>query len=337
MEQREASRELMPDWESIRVFLTLQRSGSFRSAAAKLGLSVNSVRRRIGDLEVLIGAPLLTRHVDGIRLTAEGHVILEAATRMESAAFSLVRSGDVAPFAEAGEVRIAVTEGLGAFWLAPRLVEFQKANPRLTVDLRCAMESADVLRMEADVAIQLTRPTSPDLRMVKLGRIHMMPYAARSYEETYGLPSRPDDLERHRIVVQDGGQTMRLEEYAKTVPGFPATVPITLKVNVSSAYYWAIAKGAGIGLLPTYASAIGAQVVPVDNLGRFSVDIWLTYHPDAERIGRVRRTIDWLRSSFDPKRYPWFRDEFIHPRDLPATIKGAPLPDLFAGFIAMPS
>jgi len=326
---------LMPDWQSIRVFLVLERSGSFRAAASKLGVSVNSVRRRIDDLEAQIGAPLLTRHVDGIRLTAEGQAILESASRMEVAAFGLIRAGETAPFAEAGEVRIAVTEGLGAFWLAPRLVEFQRANPRLTIDLRCAMESADVLRLEADVAIQLTRPTSPDLRVVKLGRIHLLPYAARNYEETYGLPAAPEDLARHRIVVQASGQTIRLEDYSQSVPGFPDTIPITLKVNVSSAYYWAIAKGAGIGLLPTYASAIGAQVVPVDNLGRFSRDIWLTFHPDVERIDRVRRTIDWLRAAFDGKRFPWFRDEFIHPRDLPAAIKGEPLPDLFAGFTAM--
>jgi hypothetical protein len=26
--------------------------------------------------------------------------------------------------------------------------------------------------------------------------------------------------------------------------------------------------------------------------------------------------IDWLRTLFDPKRYPFFADEFIHPRDL---------------------
>ena len=26
--------------------------------------------------------------------------------------------------------------------------------------------------------------------------------------------------------------------------------------------------------------------------------------------------IDWLRGLFDTKRYPWFRDEFIHPNDL---------------------
>ncbi|MDP4004733.1 LysR family transcriptional regulator [Methylobacterium sp. NEAU K] len=336
MERVEVDHGTMPDWHSVWVFLTLHRCGSFRSAAAKLGLSINSVRRRIGDLEALIGAPLITRHVDGVRLTAEGQSILDSACRMEAAAFGLIRAGEASPFAEAGEVRIAVTEGLGAFWLAPRLVEFQRANPRLTVDLRCAMESADVLRLEADVAIQLTRPTSPDLRVVKLGRMHIIPYAGRGYEQLYGLPSEPADLERHRIVVQAASQTIRLEEYAKDLTGFPENIPVTLKINVSSAYYWAIAKGAGIGLLPTYATAIGAQVVPVDNLGRYNLDIWLTYHPDSERIGRVRRVIDWLRASFDPARYPWFRDEFIHPRDLPSRIRGEPLPDLFAGFMAMP-
>ena len=41
-----------------------------------------------------------------------------------------------------GEVRLAVTEGLGTFWLAPRLVEFQRANPKLMVHLNCAMKSA---------------------------------------------------------------------------------------------------------------------------------------------------------------------------------------------------
>jgi molybdate transport repressor ModE-like protein len=335
MEQAEGDRTTMPDWQSVRVFLALHRSGSFRAAASQLGLSINSVRRRVGDLETLTGAPLVTRHVDGVRLTAEGRAILEAAERMEAAAFGLVRAGEIGPLAETGEVRIAVTEGLGAFWLAPRLVEFQRANPRLTVDLRCAMESADVLRLEADVAIQLTRPTSPDLRVVKLGRMHVMPYAARSYEQTYGLPAKPADLERHRIVIQAAGQTIGLQDYARNVPGFPSAVPVTLKINVSSAYYWAIAKGAGIGLLPTYATAIGAQVIPIDNLGRYSLDIWLTYHPDGERIGRVRRAIDWLRASFDPKRFPWFRDEFIHPRDLPSSVMGEALPNLFAGFSAM--
>ncbi|MDP4024803.1 LysR family transcriptional regulator [Methylobacterium sp. NEAU 140] len=322
----------MPDWQSLFVFLELERSGSFRAASGRLGLSINAVRRRIELLEASVGAPLITRHIDGIRATAEGRAVLEAAAQMESAAFGVLRARDAAGFTEAGEVRIAVTEGLGAFWIAPRLVEFQRANPRLTVDLRCAMESADVLRLEADVAIQLTRPTSPDLRVVKLGRMHVMPYAAAVYADLYGLPDRAADLVRHRIVVQSGGQTINLSDYARALDGFPETVSVALKCNTSSAYYWAIARGAGIGLLPTYASPSGARVIPVDNLGHFGLDIWLTYHPDAERIGRVRRTIDWLRASFDPVRFPWFGDAFIHPRDLPAKLRRGAMPELLPEF-----
>ena len=79
--------------------------------------------------------------------------------------------------------------------------------------------------------------------------------------------------------------------------------------------------------------AIGGRVVPVDiDPMRFQFDIWLTYHPDANRIPRVRRMIDWIIDAFDPKQFPWFRDEFIHPNDLPNEYRGAPLVNLFEGF-----
>jgi hypothetical protein len=42
----------------------------------------------------------------------------------------------------------------------------------------------------------------------------------------------------------------------------------------------------------------------------------MTYHPDVRSVRRVAAFIDWLRALFDTKRYPWFRDEFIHPNDL---------------------
>ena len=61
-----------PDWESVRTFLELVRYGSFRSAAERLGLSPNALRRKIEDLERTLGTILVTRHVDGIRTTAEG-------------------------------------------------------------------------------------------------------------------------------------------------------------------------------------------------------------------------------------------------------------------------
>ena len=323
-----------PDWEAIRIFLEVARRGSFRSAAEHLGLSINALRRRIGELEQQLRVTVFTRHVDGVRVTTEGAQILKSAEQMEAASFGLVRARDRAVSTLDGEVRIAVTEGLGTFWLAPRLVEFQRAHPKLVVDLSCAMRSADVLRLEAEAAVQLTRPTAPDLKVVRLGRLHVMPFAGRSYVDTYGQPKTREEILKHRIVLQVAEQVTTQELYDSVFPGVPQPGFVAIRTNVSSAHYWAIAKGAGIGWLPTYAGAIGARVAPIDVDLRFAFDIWLTYHPDANHIPRLRRTIDWIISSFDSKRFPWFGDEFIHPNDLPKAYRGAPLVNLFEGFVA---
>jgi DNA-binding transcriptional LysR family regulator len=332
--QRDASAEVAstPDWETIHTFLEVVRRGSFRSASDHLGLSINALRRRISDLEHQLGVALLTRHVDGVRTTAEGAEILAAAQKMELASFGLIRARDRSNPALDGEVKLAVTEGLGTFWLAPRLIEFQRAYPKLLVDLNCAMQSADVLRLQADAAVQLTKPENPDVKIVKLGRLHSMPFAAPSYISVYGAPRTLEELFKHRVVLQIAEQTAMKEIYDRIAPGVPQAGFVAMRNNVSSAHIWAISKGAGIGWAPTYVHAIGGRMVPIELDLHFAFDIWLTYHPDAARIPRVRRMIDWIIDSFDGRKFPWFRDEFIHPKDLPKAYRGAPVINLFEGF-----
>jgi DNA-binding transcriptional LysR family regulator len=328
----QGQQRIIPDWEAVRVSLEVVRNGSFRAAAEHLRMSVNAVRRRVDELEQSLGVTLLTRHVDGIRVTAEGEKVFAAAEQMEAASFGLIQARDQTHEGNlSGEVRLAVTEGLGTAWIAPRLVEFQRANPNLMIDLNCAMRSADVLRMEADVAIQITRPTAPDLILVKLGRLHFLPFAAPSYIATFGSPKTIHDLAHHRILVQSDDNIQWRELYDRLFPGIPPTSLVALRTNVSSAHYWSIAKGAGIGLLPTYAQWIGAEIVPLDLGIHETVDIWLTYHPDAKRIPRVSRLIDWAIQAFSPQKYPWFRDEFIHSNELKEVYRGAALTTMFDG------
>lgn len=327
------STESRADWEAVHVFLEVVRCGSFRAAADRLGHSVNALRRRVDALERQMGVTILTRHVDGVRLTAEGQAILGAATRMEEASYDLVRARDRTASMLSGRVRLAVTEGMGTFWVVPRLIEFQRAHPRLLVQLNCAMQSADVLRLEADAAVQLTRPTSPNLKVVKIGRLHSMPFAGQPYVDTYGLPTTYEEMKNHRFVVQPAEQTQQKELFQRLFPDMPWIGFVAMTTNTSSALVWSIAKGGGIGWLPTYVHAIGGRLVPIDIDHRYSFDIWLTYHRDAKRIPRVRRMIDWVVDAFDPGRFPWFRDEFIHPNDLPGVYRGPPLVNMFEGFV----
>ncbi len=332
LEHQPADKGLSVDWDNARVFLEVVRCGSFRSAAERLGQSINVVRRRVDDFERQIGATLFTRDVLGTRLTEEGTKVVAAVERMEAASFDLMRArGLISPQVK-GEIRVAVTEGLGTFWLAPRLVEFQRSFPNILVDLHCAMRSADVLRHEADIAIQLSMPTTLDVKIVKLGRLHVMFYASQKYIDIYGKPNSYEELIRHRIVMQFADQTAAKEIFDSWFPNTSQQDLLVMRNNVSSANYWAIAKGAGIGLLPTYASAIGAKVVPIDIDLHRAFDIWLSYHPASNGIPRIRHMIDWIIEAFSPVQFPWFRDDFIHPRDLPKAYKGEPLANLFEGF-----
>ena len=68
--------------------------------------------------------------------------------------------------------------------------------------------------------------------------------------------------------------------------------------------------------------ALGAPLVAVDLGVRHHVDLWLTYHKEFRNSDRHKIVIDWLKKIFDPKTYPCFRDEFIHPNDLMPLMAG---------------
>lgn len=321
------------DWESVRIFLEIVRSGSLRAAADRLGISFGVVRRRIVALERDLGTLLMTRHTGGIRLTAEGERIAGAARQMEIAAHDILRTNKSMSTQISGNVKISTTEGTGTFWLIPRLVELQRAYPGLLIDFNCTMNPADVSNMEADISVQLRRPSAPDLKITRLGRLHTMPFAAQSYIDLFGVPKSIEEMGRHRYALHVSEQTQAKKLFTDLFPGKPWTGLVAMTTNTASAHLWSISKGIGIGWLPTYAHLIGGRIHPVEVGPRFHLDVWLAYHPNVTKIARVRRVIDWIKESFDAKKFPWFGDEFIHPYDLPKSYLGEPLINLFEGFV----
>jgi DNA-binding transcriptional LysR family regulator len=158
-------------------------------------------------------------------------------------------------------------------------------------------------------------------------------FASPSYIETFGRPKNVSDLINHRILLQSDDNVQWREAYNRLFPGIPASDLVSLRTNVSSANYWSIAKGGGIGILPTYAQWIGAPLVPLDlDAIHEHIDIWMTYHPDAKNIPRVARLIEWVIQSFSPEKFPWFRDEFVHPLKLMEHYPSYALPGLSSAF-----
>ena len=315
---------VIPDWEAAHIFLEVARCGSFRAAAQKLQQSVNALRRRLDAFERELGVPLLIRHVNGVRLTAEGSKIYAAALQMEGASFDLLHARSLSDKQVEGEVRLSISEGLGTGWLLPHLAEFQRANPKLALNLICGQKRADLHRLEADLSVQLERPKEPDLKIVKLGRLHMMFFASRSYLDTHGHPTSLSEFAKHHLVMLADDERRWEDAYQKVFPEISPAGVVLLRCNVNSTHFGSVLHGLGIGILPTYVTAIGADLVPL-NLFTKGIDIWLTYRADAKRIKRVQRTAEWIMQIFSPRRFPWFRDEFIHPDQFAEVYKGGPL------------
>jgi DNA-binding transcriptional LysR family regulator len=234
---------------------------------------------------------------------------------MERLSFNVARRASRTNPDPSGIVRVAVTEGPGLFWILPRLIDFQKTYRRITVDLQCAMQQADVSRLETDISIQLTRPTAPDLIVAKLARLHIHPFVSRQYFERYGVPTSKDELSQHRYVSQNAPA---VDEFAfARISGITSLEGIvSIRTNSSTAVLYAVERGAGIGFLPTCSIALGAPLVALEYDAPYFIDLWLTYHAEFKKSERHRIVIDWLRRIFDPVAYPCFRDEFIHPNDL---------------------
>ena len=157
-------------------------------------------------------------------------------------------------------------------------------------------------------------------------------FASQKYIDTFGAPLTMTELVKHRLVMQIADRNAAKEAFEGCFPAHSQQDLVVMKTNVSSANYWAVANGAGIGVFPTYACALGGNIVPLEIELKRPYDIWLSYHPGSGRIPRVRCMIDWLVEAFNPARFPWFKDEFIHPRELKAVYKGESLTHLFGGF-----
>lgn len=262
----------MIDWDRVRVFHAVAQAGSFTRAAERLGLSQSAISRQIGALEEDLNTPLFHRHARGLVLTEQGEILLqtasEVAKRMASVQAVLGESRDE----PAGHLRVNTTIGLGTVWLVPHLTEFLNRYPEITVSMVISDDDVDLSMREADVAVRLARPTQPDLIQRRLMTVHTHIYAALSYLERHGTPSKADDLDRHRLIAYG-------EDHSAPVPSLnwmlvagreeedDARPPrkATLKINNVYGMLRATESGLGLASLPDYIvhkSTVLKRVLP---------------------------------------------------------------------------
>ncbi|ERL99593.1 LysR family transcriptional regulator [Brucella intermedia 229E] len=275
------------NWDDIRIFLAVARSGQILGAARRLGLNHTTVARRLTALETALSTTLLTRRTNGSTLTQAGEEFLLAAERMEAemlAARSQVGNADIAV---SGTVRIGAPDGFGVNFLArPRLARLTQKYPDLTIQLVPVPRSFSLSRREADIAITVERPEQGRLIARRLVDYTLGLYAHRRYLEENGTPESPEDLPpRHRLIgyVED----LVINPSLAYAPEISRDWKPAFEVSSALGQVEAVRAGAGIGILHAFIARADPDLVPVlpDRVIRRAY--WLAYHESARTLRRV--------------------------------------------------
>jgi DNA-binding transcriptional LysR family regulator len=273
-------------WDDVRFFLAVARTGSLSGAARALDVGHVTVGRRISLLERRLGVSLLNRTPDGFAATAAGEAILRQCIAMENAALDLERIAAGRDSLAAGSIRLTATEALAHRVIAPAIAELRKSHPDLQVDLAVGVRSLDIARREADLAVRVGRPSGPGLVSRKLGEVGYSLYASRSYFAKHRIPQRGKGLAECDLITFTGAP-------AATSPFFMNEslegARIALRCNNPLIQLQAAANGIGVAELACFLADDCADLVRIwpDEPPALR-SVWLVMHEDLRRSARIR-------------------------------------------------
>ena len=289
------------DWDNLRFFLELARSGTLQSAARRLAVDHTTVARRIQALEKQVGSPLFSREAGGHRLTEAGRRLQPQVEAMENAFRSVESAAPASQEGLSGVVRIGATEGFGTVVLAPQLARFAGDHPKLVIDLLAMPRLVHLSRREADIVISLERPARGPVVVTKLTDYTLRLYASHAYLAQHGAIRTRDDLRGHTFIsyVDDllfSKELQYLDELHKPDA-------FALRSTSILAQHAAVTAGAGIAVLPAFIAERDKSLKAVlPQQARFTRTFWMSMPAETKHLGRMQAVWSFVRETVEAQR-----------------------------------
>ncbi len=143
---------ILPSLGSLRAFAAVSDAGSYTQAAADLNVSHAAVSQQVKALEERLGVPLVARDGRGITLTEEGKTL----ARDLATGFAAIRRGvETLTGADAERpVQVSMSPAFAVRWFMPRITDFQKQHPEITLMLNPTAEVVELKPGGIDMAIR---------------------------------------------------------------------------------------------------------------------------------------------------------------------------------------
>ncbi len=294
------------DWNDVRYFLALARSGSVRAAGASLGVSHSTVARRVEALEAQLATRLFDRSRDGYALSDAGRRMVPTAERIEGEMAALERELVGTDERLAGSVAVTCCDHYVADILLEALAGFCGRCPDVRLRFMADSRPYDLSKREADVAVRtLGTAQSPPEHLIG---VRLAPVVIANYVATVHA-DRLDPAHPGSEPVWAGNTDAGISRALVAGSSYP-DVPIrdgfsTLELMVRAALH-----GFGLVMLPTYVGdrAAGLQRLSQPDLRPLG-QLWLLSHVDLRDNARFRAARTCIREAMAAAR-PLFEGEW---------------------------
>jgi len=167
------------DWDDIRHFLEVVRTGSINQAALRLGVNQTTVSRRIKALENHLGKKLFDRSGHGWVITPVGEQLVIRAESMAEEAHSIERQAMADSQELSGLLRVTVADVCTQHLVMPALQLFSQQYPEVDLEIIATSVELNLAAREADVALRTTDTPPSNLVGKKIGKLAYGIYGTR--------------------------------------------------------------------------------------------------------------------------------------------------------------
>src|SRR5437763_11425690 len=293
----------MDRFAALQVFSQVVESGSFSSAAARLGLSTTAASRHVADLEAQLQTRLLNRTTRRVSLTESGRAFYERSVQLLADLGEAEQEAARAAVVPRGTIRLTTSVNFGVRHLAPAIAAFVARHPEVRFDVSLSDRIVDLVEEGFDLAIRVGAPGADNLVARKLGETRLVPCASPQYLAKHGAPKTPEDLAEHDCFTYEyvsPRQVWRFRDRA----GAERSVRVSggLHSNNGDLLAEVAARGAGIVFEPAFI--VGPEVragrlVPLlQDFEPAPLPIYAVYPSRKHLSAKVRVFVDFLVTSF---------------------------------------
>lgn len=291
------------DWDDLKFFLAVARSGTLRGGAEAMQANHATVSRHLTSLERDISARLFDRSKEGLQLTQLGEELLPNALRIEeeiATASRLIMGRDTDP---SGFINLSIPPFLAQSPIMEDIAEFSQKYREIELNIQVTDTFVNLGMREADVTFRVAHEITEDV----VGR-RLLTYAVAVYGSVeYAEKAQNNGGAGLNWIGWSEKEEDITAPWIKQSPYPQAT--LRHRIDDGVLLYSMATAGMGLAYLPCFMADPDPRLARLPfQTPKLDRSVWLLLHGDLRKTARIRLFVDFLSDRIRQRKSEFIAD-----------------------------